>query len=334
MALHLYIHAVEASPTPEKAEAPADRLRNLTPGLGHLVHMPSHIDIRLGKWQKAIETNQRAIDTDRRYTSRSTRQGFYRLYMAHNRHMLAFAAMMQGERGRSTRAVAEMLGQIPAEFKEQNAALIDGFFAMPYELLVRFGRWEELLAQPEPPASFPITRALRHEARGVALAALGRVEEARASQHAFRDAVAKTPKEATFGNNAAADLFAIADSLLEGEILFREGKKAEALTALREAVRKNDQLRYDEPPDWILPARHSLGASLLAAGEAAEAEQVYRADLRQWPQNGWSLFGLAQSLEVQGKGAEAARVRKQFQKIWKHADVQITSSCFCQPGKH
>jgi tetratricopeptide (TPR) repeat protein len=313
--------------------AAAERLLILTPGLGHLVHMPSHIDIRLGKWQQAVETNQRAIEVDRRYAARSTRQGFYRVYMAHNRHMLAFAAMMLGESGRATAAMQEMFAQIPAEFKEQNAALIDGFYAMPYELQMRFGRWEELLAEPEPPASFPITRALRHAARGVALASLGRLPEARASQQAFRDAVARTPKEAAFGNNPATDLFAIADALLEGEILFREGKKAEGLTALRGAVAKNDRIRYDEPPDWIQPARHSLGASLLAAGEAAEAEKVYRADLRQWPQNGWALFGLAQSLEAQGKMDEAARVRKQFDQIWKHADVQITSSCFCQPGK-
>ncbi len=332
LGLHLYIHAVEASREPGRAEAAADRLRLLTPGLGHLVHMPSHIDVLLGHWQKAIDANARAIEADRRYRAIEPRQGFYRLYMAHNRHMLAFAAMQQGESRKARESIREMLAEMPADWKEQNAAIADGFHAMPFELAVRFGRWEELLAEPEPPAYFPIARALRHAARGVAFAALGRVPEARASQQAFREAVARTPKEAGFGNNTAAGLFAVAEPMVEGEILFREGKREEGLAKLREAVRNEDQLRYDEPPDWIQPVRHALGASLMAAGQPAEAEQVYRADLRRWPENGWSLYGLADSLEAQGKREEAAGVRKRFARVWRNADVKLTSSCFCQPG--
>jgi tetratricopeptide (TPR) repeat protein len=333
-ALHLYIHAMEASPNADKAVDAADKLRDLTPGLGHLVHMPSHIDIRTGQWQKAIAANERAIEVDRRYAAKTSRPpGFYRVYMAHNRHMLAFAALMQGESHRSLTAIREMLAGIPDDFKKENAAFIDGLYSMPYEVLTRFGRWNDILAEPEPPEYFPITRALWHAARGVAQAALGRTADARVSQAAFRAGVAVTPKEATFGNSSAAAVFAVADAMLDGEILLKEGKRAEGLAALRDGVAKEDQLRYDEPPDWILPVRHSLGAALLlskSATDAAEAEAVYRADLKHWPENGWSLYGLSQSLIVQGKGSEGKQVQARFAQAWKHADVKLASSCFCQ----
>ena len=334
LALHLYIHAVEAGPHPEKGAKAADRLRPLQPGLGHMTHMPSHIDVRLGKWQQAIEANQRAIESDRKYVAASGKeQGFYRIYMAHNRHMLAFAAMMQGESRRATASIKAMLEEMPAKWKEENAVFADGFHAMPFEFLVRFGKWDQVLVQPEPPPYFPITRALRHSSRGVALAALGRTKEARESQRVFREAVSKTPKDAFFGNNTAADLFALADTMLEGEILLREGKRPEGLVMLRKAVEKEDQLRYDEPPDWVQPVRHALGAALMASGKPVEAEQVYRADLRILPENGWSLFGLAQSLKAQGKTVEAAQVSARYKQVWRRADVVLTSSCFCQPPK-
>jgi tetratricopeptide (TPR) repeat protein len=332
LALHLYIHAVEASPSPEKSAAAADRLRKLAPGLGHLVHMPSHIDLRLGQWQKAVEANERAITADTQYRQKAPGQGFYRIYMAHNRHMLSFAAMMQGESRRALDAVRAMLDEIPEEWlaKDGNAAIVDGFYAMPIEVLVRFGRWEDVLKEPEPADRFPLARAMRHAARGVAHAALGKPAEARAEQKSFRAAVERLPKEAAFGNNKAADILAVADKLLEGETLIAEGKVACGLAVLREAVEKEDALKYAEPPDWIHPVRHALGATLLKAGKAAEAEAVYREDLKRWPTNGWSLYGLARSLEAQGK--DAAEVRKQFDESWKRADVKLSSSCFCQPG--
>jgi tetratricopeptide (TPR) repeat protein len=332
LALHLYIHAIEASPTPEKGDVPADRLRDLVPGLGHMVHMPSHIDLRRGRWQQAVETNLRAIEADRKYQQIVPQQGFYRIYMAHNHHMLAFAAMMQGESQRSLEAIRTLLAGIPRDWLEQkeNAAFADGLYALPVEVLMRFGRWEELLQEPGPPESLPVARALRHFACGVALAALGRLPEARAAQQSFREAVAKTPEDAFVGNNPAANLFAIAESMLEGEMLIKEAKMKEGLAALRVAVTKEDQLKYDEPPDWIQPVRHALGAALLRAGEAAEAESVYRADLRRWPDNGWSLYGLARSLEVQGKSREASEMRERFEKAWQRADVKLTASCFCQ----
>jgi tetratricopeptide (TPR) repeat protein len=334
LANHLYIHAVEASPTPGKADAAADRLRTVAPGLGHLVHMPSHIDIRRGRWQQAVETNERAVEVDRRYRALVPQQGFYRIYMAHNHHMLAFAAMMQGESGRALGAVRAMLAGIPKDWMEraENAPFADGLLAIPFEVQVRFGRWDEILAEPEPAKRFPTARAMRHSARAVALASRGRPAEARESQKAFREAATKVPKFARMGSNRSVDVLAVADAQLEGEILFREGKVKEALASLRDAAAKEDKLTYDEPPDWTNPVRHALGASLLKAGEPAEAERVYRDDLRHWPENGWSLYGLARSLEAQGKKAEAAEVKERFERVWQRADVKLTSSCFCQPG--
>lgn len=333
LALHLYVHAVEASPFPEKAVAAADRLRDLLPGLGHMVHMPSHIDVRLGKWQRAIEANEKAIIADANYRKAQPDQDFYRNYMAHNHHMLAFAAMMQGQRERSTQAIREMLAEMPADWKQQNAMFVDGMHAMPYELALRFGQWDELLAEPEPAEYFPIARAVRLYARGVALAARKQVAEARAEQVKFRAAMDALPAEATFVLNSAADVLAIADRMLEGEILYRAGNVDDAPAALREAVRREDGLRYIEPPDWIQPVRHALGATLMDARQFAEAEAVYRADLKKHPENGWSLFGLAESLRAQGKSAEADAAEQRFKTAWQRADVKLTSSCYCLPGK-
>lgn len=336
LALHLTIHALEASPNPEKADKPADRLRHLMPALGHMVHMPSHIDVRRGRWQTAIEANERAIVADKKYAKTVPEQGFYRLYMAHNHHMLAFAAMMQGESKRALDAVREMLADVPKEWVAipENAAIADGYVAAPLEVMKRFGKWDEILKEPEPPEIFPIARTMWHHIRAVAYTAKGELVKAREEQKAFRQLAKAPPLGATFGNNAARDLFAVGEDMLEGEILAREGKTADAIKALRAAVANEDLLRYGEPPDWIVPVRHALGAVLLKDGQAAEAEKVYREDLRRWTDNGWSLFGLAASLEAQGKKAEAANVRAKFDEVWKRADVKLSSSCFCQMGCH
>jgi tetratricopeptide (TPR) repeat protein len=331
LALHLYIHAVEASPTPERAVRPGDRLRNLQPGLGHLVHMPSHIDVRTGNWVQAIEANAKAIEADRKYREKSPQQAFYRVYMAHNHHMLAYAAIMRGQSAQAIAAINEMARGIPPEFVKQNAALVDGFTAMPLEILVRFGRWDEVLSSPEPPDFLPIARSMRHCARAIAFAAKKDVANARSERDAFLKTRAQVAKEARFGNNTAADLLAVAEHLLAGEILYREGKVEEGIAELCEAVRREDLLRYSEPPDWIHPIRHALGATLLAEGRAAEAEKVYRDDLKKLPENGWSLFGLARALRLQKKDDEAKLFEARFQKAWSAADIKISSSCFCQP---
>lgn len=330
LALHLYIHAVEASSDPGKAVPAADRLRDLTPGLGHLVHMPSHIDVRVGTWEKGVRANIRAIGADDDYVERSKPPGFYRIYMAHNRHMLAFVCMMRGQSAQATRAGRELIERMPEDWLKEFAPIVDGFLATPYELQIRFGEWNRVLTEPQPREIFPLARTLRHYARGVAQAALKRPADARTEQKAFLEARAKVPKDAAFGNNAAADLLKVAEAALEGEILYREGKTDAAFASLREAVKLEDALRYSEPPDWIQPIRHTLGAALLDSGRAAEAETVYRDDLKKWPENGWSLMGLSRSLLGQGK--DAADADRRFRVAWKDADLQTTSSCLCLPA--
>jgi tetratricopeptide (TPR) repeat protein len=327
------IHAAEASPHPEKADAAADRLRDLMPGIGHLVHMPSHIDVRRGRWQNAVLANEKAIAADNVYYAAVPRQGFYRLYMAHNHHMLAYAAMMQGQCLKAGATIKELLASIPEESITKQSAMIDGFFALPYELHVRFGQWDEMLTEPKPRKEFPITTALWHYARGVAFAAKGQVDQAKAEQKEFQLAIKRVPATATFGKNLAISLFGVAERMLTGEILYREGKVDEGIAALRESVQREDRLRYAEPPSWIQPVRHALGAALMDSHRFAEAEQVYRDDLERHPENGWSLFGLSQALKAQGKTAEALSVKLQFDKAWEHADIKLASSCFCLQPK-
>jgi tetratricopeptide (TPR) repeat protein len=330
MALHLYIHVIEASPYPEKADVAAERLRDLAPGLGHLVHMPSHIDVRRGRWVEAISANQKAIEADRKYRQRSPHQKFYGFYISHNYHMLAYAAMMQGQSKLAIRAVDELVDAIPKDFLKEKAAFADGYLAMPFEFRMRFGRWDEILSYPQPDKSFPLARALWHFTRGVAFAVKGRFEEAHAEQKALLDAKAAISPEAFFGNNTAEKLLSVAEHMLAGEILFLSGDRDKGIAELQEAVKREDDLRYDEPPDWVEPVRHALGAALLRAGRAAEAEEVYREDLKRLPMNGWSLYGLARSLRLLKKDSEAAEVEAQFSKVWQYADVTLASSCFCQ----
>lgn len=332
LANHLYIHAVEASANPERAADAADRLRHLQPGLSHNVHMPSHIDVRLGRWKQAIEANELAIEADRRFLALQPDPGFYGLYIAHNFHMLGFAAMMRGQSEKAIQAIDQAIATVPESWARENAAFADGYMIMPLEVRMRFGRWDEILAAPAPPEIFPLARALRFYARAVSLAAQGRVQEARAEREAFFKARAEVPEDAFFGNNKASDLLDVAQHLMSGEILYRQGDEEAAFSDLREAVKRQDQLRYSEPPDWIQPVRHALGAALMQSGRFAEAEQVYREDLERQPDNGWSLFGLMQSLQMQGNNDEAAKVRARWQEVWKEADVTLSSSCFCQPG--
>lgn len=331
LAHHLYIHVLEASPEPGKADASADALRGKHPALGHLLHMPSHIDIRRGRWQQAIDANLLAIDADNNYQKTVPEQGYYQLYMAHNFHMLTFAAMMQGESELALKTIRQMIASAPPKWvaKKENAAIIDGLLAMPLEILKRFGRWDEIQKEPEPAEAFPIARAMWRYNRGVAFAATGKIGNARETQKSFRVAVKGIAENATFSNNKASDLLAIADQALEGEILFREGKRKDAIAALRAAMAREDKLRYAEPPDWFVPVRHALGAILLRDNQAEEAEKVYRDDLRRWPDNGWSLHGLAKTLEALGRKEDAAKVNARFKDVWKRADVTIQSSCFC-----
>jgi tetratricopeptide (TPR) repeat protein len=333
LANHLYIHAIEMSPTPELAVAAADRLRTLQPALGHNVHMPSHIDVLLGKWAKAAAQNEAAMVADAEFRKVAPKkQGFYRVYMAHNNHMLTYAAMMQGRKERSLSAIRQMVADIPEDWVKENALFVDGFIAAPYEVMLRFGAWDEVLATPEAPEYLPLTRALRHYARGVSLAAQGKPKEARDEQKAFLEAKTKIPAESTMGNNTSTAIAELAESVLEGEITFREGKIDAGLKALRDGVVREDALHYDEPPGWIQPVRHALGAALMQTNKFKEAEAVYRKDLEIRPENGWSLYGLSRSLKAQKKNDEAAAVEARFNEAWKDADVKLSSSCLCLPG--
>jgi tetratricopeptide (TPR) repeat protein len=332
---HLYIHANEASLHPERATAAANRLRTLQPGVAHNVHMPSHIDIRCGRWHQAVDTNLKAIAADRRYRKiAGPPVGFINVYIAHNRHMLAYAAMMTGQRGLAMKHIRAMVAEMPADFLKENAMQAEGFAAMPLEVMVRFGMWDEILAEPDNYPEYMVgTRAFHHAARAIAYAAKGNTENARKEQTVFLEKSKLVPKEEVLSNNTQEALLALAARMVEGEILVRENKLDAGITELREAIKLEDALNYDEPPGWLIPIRHSLGATLMQNGRYAEAEQVYREDLARLPENGWSLYGLASSLKAQEKNAsEAAATKEKFGKLWAKADTKITSSCLCQPA--
>jgi tetratricopeptide (TPR) repeat protein len=332
---HLYIHATEASPHPERATAEANRLRTLQPGVAHNVHMPSHIDIRCGRWQEAADTNLKAIAADKRYRKIvGPPVGFLNVYVAHNRHMLAYAAMMTGQRALAMKHIRAMVAELAPDFLKENATQAEGFVAMPLEVMVRFGMWDEILAEPNNyPEYMTGTRAFHHAARAIAYAAKGDTENARKEQAVFLEKSKLVPKEEIFGNNTEEALLALTARMVEGEILVREKKLDAGITELREAIKLEDALNYDEPPGWLIPIRHSLGATLMQNRRYAEAEQVYREDLARLPENGWSLYGLASSLKAQQKNAtEAAVTKEKFRKLWAKADTKITSSCLCQPA--
>jgi tetratricopeptide (TPR) repeat protein len=327
---HYYIHTVEASPHPEEAVPAANRLRTLVPGASHMVHMPAHIYARVGRWDDAAECNIQAMKADTAYRAANPRPGFYALYMAHNAHFFTFAAMMQGRSTESIAHARQMVKDIPEEFLKQFGSVADGFMIFPAEVLMRFGKWDEVLAEPEPAADLPLSLALWHYTRASAFTAKNSMQDAEGEQGKFQEAAAKVPAGYTFGNNAASNVLAIAARHLQGEMEAKRGHIEPALTSLREAVQIEDTLRYDEPPDWIQPVRHTLGAVLMRAERPQEAEDVYREDLKRSPQNGWALYGLASALRSQGKPREAAEIEKQFAKEWSKADVRLTTTCFCQ----
>lgn len=331
LALHLTIHAWEASPHPERAAVAADRLRLLEPALGHMVHMPSHIDVRTGRWAQAIAANERGIRADLAF--RKVRPAFdpYLFYTAHNYHMLGFSAMMSGQRKKAIAAMDAMVGLIPAPMLKDLAPFVDGMYAMPFEARIRFGLWDDILALKELPAELPLSNALRHAARGVAFAAKGDVFSADSEALEFASAEAGIRRDENFDHTPKGVILDIARSLMAGEILLAKGQTNEAIAELRKAVESENQVRYSEPPDWVLPTRHVLGVALLKAKRPAEAEQVYRESLRQLPNDGWALQGLGDALLAQNKMQEALAARRQFARVWVDADTKIGSSCLCVP---
>lgn len=326
---HFYIHTVEASPEPSRADLAADRLRNLAPGSGHLTHMPSHIDVLTGRWAQAIEANERARRSDAAYRALSPNQGFYRLYMLHNDHMLAFAAMMDGQRELALAAAHTTIAGVPEEARRQQAALVDPYMGIVTQVQMRFGLWQEILTEPAPPEEWPITTAMWRFARGVAQAVLGEHEAALGEQRAFEQAAGAVPADALMAINKAHDVLEVARLVLAGEIAYQRGDAKTGVAKLREAARLEDGLLYMEPPEWIQPARHALGAILLDDNQPAEAEAVYRTDLEHWPGNGWALLGLSRALRAQGKLAEAEEAERAFERAWARSDTPIHASCLC-----
>jgi tetratricopeptide (TPR) repeat protein len=283
---------------------------------------------------EAVETNLKAVAADERYRKIfGPAKGFLNVYVAHNRHMLAYSAMMSGQRELAMKHIRAMVAELPADFLKENALQGEGFVAMPLEVMVRFGLWDKILAEPDHYADYmPFMRAFHHAARAIAYAAKGDTANARKAQSVFLERAKLVPKEDSIGNNSCEMILGVVIPMVEGEILVAEGKIESGIEQLRTAIKMEDALKYDEPPGWLIPVRHSLGAVLMKQQRFAEAEQVYRDDLARLPGNGWSLLGLAESLRQQKKNAdEAARIQAQFKRVWAKADLTITSSCLCQP---
>lgn len=326
---HYYIHAIEASPHPEQGLAAAARLQTLAPGAGHLVHMPSHIFMRVGRYADAAEANRRAIAADRKYIETCKPAGVYpMMYYTHNFQFLWAAVSMEGRSAEAVRAARDLSTQLQPEMV-QEMPVAEFLVPVPVLALARFGKWEEILQEPAPPESQRYTTGIWHYARGLALAATGHIDEA-ATEQARVDAIAKEiPPDRIIGDNTpAAAVVRLASEALAGELAAKRGQTDDAVQHLEEAVHIQDGLPYTEPPPWYYPVRQSLGAVLLTAGRAAEAEAVYREDLKRNPENGWSLYGLAQSLRARNAPSEAAAVDERFRKAWAGADVTLTASRF------
>lgn len=328
---HFFIHAIEASPWPELGIPVADRLQRLVPGSGHLVHMPSHIYIRVGRYADAAVCNEQAIAVDESYLAVAPPPEFYSVYFLHNIHFLAYIAMMEGRYEAALAAARKIENDIPAEFLKEYATLADGFTTTTLHVLIRFGKWEQILLEPEPQAWRLLSRAERHFARCVALANLGRRDEAANELENLDQVAIQMDEEWKMGNNVARDVLAVARAMAEGEMLFHTGHREEAFEKLRAAVILEEQLAYDEPPGWMQPVRHALGALLLAGDHPLEAETVYREDLKRHPQNAWSLLGLQQALVELGKTDEASSMDPIVKLAWSRADTQPAASCFCHP---
>lgn len=330
---HFYIHAVEASPEPGRALGAADALRELIPDSGHLVHMPSHIDVLLGRYEEAILANEKATAADGRYLALRGPNNFYTLYRAHNWHFIVYGAMFAGQKDKAMRAAREIPRQVPSELVLARVDELDAFMPTALHVMVRFGMWEEILREAAPDERLPVSTAIRRYARGVAFAATGRVREAEAEREAFEQARAGVPETSILFNNTSRDILKIASAMLEGEIEYRKGNEARAFVLLREAVVMDDALNYDEPWGWMQPARHALGALLLERGAIKEAEGVYREDLKRHPDNVWALHGLAEALRRGGGDGEAlGRVEAKLKERAARTDVPITASCACRTG--
>ena len=326
---HYYIHAVEASRTPERALDSARRVGSAMPGAGHLVHMPSHVYMRTGRWEDAAAANERAIIADRAYIETQKPGGVYpMMYYPHNLDFLRAAASMEG-RSRDAIAAAREVGGAVEPDMLRAMPMLEYFSPTVVFGLARFGRWDDVLKEPAPGDDFVYATGMWHYARGLAFAATGRPDDAAREREYVETAAKVTPIERIVADNQPARrLLELAAAVLAGESAARRGDSDTAVRELERAIMLEDALPYTEPPPWYFPVRQSLGAALLAAGQAGDAASVYREDLRRNPENGWSLFGLAKSLRARGDTRAATAVDRRFKSAWTRADVALTASRF------
>ena len=334
-ALHLYVHAVEASADPQRGVVAADRLRTLIPGSGHLVHMPAHIYARVGRWHDAVVANQTAIAADNDYlaTCGPNAKGVYPLgYVPHNPHFLWFAASMEGSSKIAQDAARQTAQRVnlPDLMRQPGFAGLQHYWMTPWFDNVRFGRWDEIRVAPNPAPDLPYVTAIWNYAQAMAAIRQGRMEDAKTHYAALSKLAADPimPTLMVWDRYPLAHAAHIAERTVNAELALARGDQVTAIAALTEAVTIEDRIPYDEPPGWHSPVRQSLGAALLVAGRAADAEKVYREELSRNPQNGWSLKGLALALRQQQKTEAAVAVEKQLQAAWQHADVQLVASRF------
>ena len=318
-ALHYYIHTVEASNSPERALAAANRLAALAPGAGHIVHMPAHVYIRTGDYAAAVKTNEEAAAVDRAYIKSSGVQGIYpMMYYSHNLHFIAMCSAMVGDYAEAYKAAEMLAAHVGPSVK--NMPPLEGFMTIPMAVNVRFHKWDAILSMKEPNAEMKTTVGFWHFARGMALAGKGKFSEAEAEYKIVAEAEKATPADAIFQmpiNNKTKDILKIAENVLGAQVALARKDNAAAVALLRDAVAVQDTLKYDEPQDWFFPVRESLGGVLLMSGDAKGAEQVFRDDLARNLRNPRSLFGLHRALKVQERNSDAWFVEQEFRKAWK-----------------
>lgn len=342
--LHLYCHLMEMSPFPQRALRQGDRLREIVPESGHLIHMPTHIDVLCGHYRDVVVYNEKALEADRKFLAYAKNPGVYLMYIIHNFHFAIYGAMFQGQYGPAIRNAEELITRVPeAVLRVESppmADFLEGYLAMKQHVLVRFGKWQEIIDQdlPADPTLYCATTAVMLYAKGVAHSALGNVTEAEATREAFLAAKAKVAKGRRVHNNLVSDLLEIAEAMLDGELEYRKGNFDVAFGHLRQAVALDDGLLYDEPWGWMQPARHALGALSMEQGLFEQAEAAYRSDLGldgklsracQHPENVWSLFGLYECLRARGEKTESAIIKQRLELATARADVPIKASCFC-----
>ena len=339
--LHMYAHLMEMSPHPEKALRHGDALSTLVPDAGHLLHMATHIDVLCGDYMNVVLRNKAAIVADRKFLLQKGANNFYSVYRCHNYHFKIYGAMFLGQPSVALDAAEALITDLPTEALRPLADWFEGFIPMKQHVLIRFGRWTDILAQafPEDQDLYCVTTAMIRYARTVALANLHRIEEADAEKTLFYDALSRVPDSRMLFNNKCTDILKVAEQMLLGELAYHKGDHDAAFDHLRRSVDIDDNMPYDEPWGWMQPTRHALGALLLEQGKLDEAEAVYRADLGlddtlsracQHPGNVWSLHGLHECLTRRGEATEAMHIKRQLDKAAARAEMPIRASCYCR----